>query len=65
MALPDQSRCIRAWLQYTNGYVAAHFVAAGTNRGAAVRLFPTEAAARAWVELQAEELDAVVEWINN
>ena len=53
---------IKAWINRLDGLVEAAFVAAGTSRLAARRIFPDEREARGWIEREAAAVGAPVEW---
>jgi len=54
---------LKAWLVPSPGAVRACFVAAATDRAPASAYFPTAAEAQAWVEREAREIGAWVQWI--
>ena len=55
---------LRATIRHTDHHVEATFVAVGTQRAPARRQFANEAAARAWVECEAQAISAEVEWVD-
>jgi hypothetical protein len=55
----------KAWIGRLDDQVEAGFVAAAEagSRAPATQIFEDEGEARAWVEREAEEIDAPIEWI--
>jgi hypothetical protein len=56
---------IKAWIDRIDDHVEAGFVAAAEagSRASATQIFEDESDARAWVEREAEEIAAPIEWI--
>lgn len=54
---------VLAWLAQKDDRIEAAFVAAGTKREPARRVFKDPDAARKWVEHEAAELGAAISWV--